>query len=458
MLKIHQLFLRTFVLLFFSILVLISIATYFWSKAIYVEQIEKNLSQNIDSLSVTLTSSDNLETIVKKLKRKINLRITIIDKDGVVVAESDKDRTKMDNHSNRSEIINAKHKGFGKSIRYSNSINKELLYVSKQVLIREEVYYIRMADYIDDIQDKFLSLSFQIIPIFALFLIFAFIGTYIIAKRITNETNNILSFLTKLTRKEEVAYIRSSYTAEFDKIARLLKKVAIRLKKKDRQKDKQTAKLKLANRQKDEIISAISHEFKNPIAVISGYSETILNDEDLPPAMKDKFLNKIHSNSLKMSDIIDRLRLALKLDEGKESGTFSNVSMQKLCTTVIEDLQPNYKNREIVLKGVDISKSVDETLFNIALSNIIENALKYSEDKVYVEVTSQELIITDKGIGIKEEDLEKITRKFYRVSKNGWNNSLGLGLNIVFNILSLHKFKLEIDSELHVGSKFRIKY
>ncbi len=62
--------------------------------------------------------------------------------------------------------------------------------------------------------------------------------------------------------------------------------------KKEKQKAKQTAKLKLANRQKDEIISAISHEFKNPIAIISGYTETIINDKELPDSMKEKFLKK----------------------------------------------------------------------------------------------------------------------------------------------------------------------
>ena len=65
---------------------------------------------------------------------------------------------------------------------------------------------------------------------------------------------------------------------------------------KEKQKAKQNAKLKISNKQKDEIISAISHEFKNPIAIISGYTETILNDEQLPQAMKNKFLNKINED------------------------------------------------------------------------------------------------------------------------------------------------------------------
>ena len=98
-------------------------------------------------------------------------------------------------------------------------------------------------------------------------------------------------------------------------ITKLLNKVAIKLSNKEKQKAKQNAKLKISNKQKDEIISAISHEFKNPIAIISGYTETILNDEEMPQAIKIRFLKKIYSNANKMSSIVDKLRLTLKLEE-----------------------------------------------------------------------------------------------------------------------------------------------
>lgn len=454
----HQLFLRTFILIFLAILFILSVVTYYWSKSIYLEQVEKNLSQNIDSISVVLNDMIHIEDSVEQLKAKTNLRITIIDKDGTVLAESDKDKKSMENHSNRYEVIHAKYEGYGKIIRYSNTVKKEMLYVAKKIQINDHIYYIRMADYLNIINDNFLSLILKIIPVFALFLLIAFFASYIISKRIQKQTNNILSFLVKLTKKEEVTYIESSYIDEFDKIARLLKKVAIRLSKKDKQKAKQTAKLKLANRQKDEIISAISHEFKNPIAIVSGYCETILNDEDLPEPMKNKFLTKIYNNSIKMSNLIDRLRLALKLDEGKEEATFKPTDLKHLCQEVINDLQESYKNRDIILEGEKVKLHVDDALMSIAVSNLIENALKYSEDKIIVQIEPTHIKIIDEGIGISQEEVEKITKKFYRVSKNGWNNSLGLGLNIVLNILNIHKFQLVIHSEPAQGSEFIIKF
>ncbi|WP_228150826.1 sensor histidine kinase [Malaciobacter marinus] len=423
-----------------------------------MEQIEKNLSQNIDSISLVLNNIKDIEKIVNKFKNKTNLRITIIDEKGNVITESDKDKKSMDNHLKRDEIIHARYDDYGKSIRFSDSINKELLYVAKKIKLNDAIYYIRLADYTDKIQENFFKLSFHVIAIITLFLILAFFATYFISIKIKNETDAILKYLIDLSDGRPNYQISSNYTQEFNKIARFLNKVSSKLSKKEKQKSKQTAKLKLANRQKDEIISAISHEFKNPIAIISGYSETLLTDLDLPENMRKKFLHKIQTNGNKMSQIIDKLRLSLKLEEGKQQITTQSCSIKKLCDFAVSDLKDKYKDHEITIEGEDVILKLDETLMEMAISNLVENALKYSENDVIIKITPSSISIIDKGIGIDEKELDLINRKFYRVSKNGWNNSLGLGLFIVQSILSLHNFKLEIKSKLHQGSEFIIKY
>ena len=133
-------------------------------------------------------------------------------------------------------------------------------------------------------------------------------------------------------------------------------------------------------------------------------------------------------------------------------------SMKKTIENCISDLKDKYKNREIILQGEDINLKVDETLISMAISNLIENALKYSEHVVIVNIGENSICVIDKGIGIVQKELENINQKFYRISNNGWNNSLGLGLFIVQSILNLHHFNLEITSEIHKGSQFCIKY
>jgi signal transduction histidine kinase len=461
LLKIHQLFLRTYITIFAAILITLTLVTYFWAKNLYLNQIEKNLIQNIDTLSIVLKNSNNMNnirSIVRDLHTKLNLRITIIDESGNVIAESDKDLAHINNHANRVEIIQAKNVGIGKDTRNSETVQKQLLYIAKKINIDTSIYYIRMADYTNKITDNFMKLTLEIFMYITFFLIIAFLATYFISLRIKKETDNVLYFLTQLTNKKTSFPLKSTYTYEFYKITKLLNKVAMKLSKKEKQKAKQTAKLKLSNRQKDEIISAISHEFKNPIAIISGYSETILNDEQIPQIMKNKFLTKIHTNANKMSQIIDKLRLTLKLEEGKQELLLIPCSMKKLIENCISDLKDKYKNRDILIVGDDISLKVDETLISMAISNLIENALKYSENEVIVNISETSICIVDKGIGIEEKELENINQKFYRISNNGWNNSLGLGLFIVQSILNLHNFRLEIKSEIKKGSQFYINY
>ena len=461
MLKIHQLFLRTYLAIFVAILITVTLSTYFWAKNLYLNQVEKNLIQNIDILSVILEDTkdiNSIKDIIKDLSKKLNLRISIINENGEVVAESHKNIEDIKNHSNRVEIIEARNIGLGKDTRVSETLNKDLIYIAKKVSFNKETYYLRMADYTNKITDNFKKLTFEIFIYISFFLIIAFISTYFISIKIQRETDSILYFLKEITNKKKPIFLQSNYTFEFYKIAKLLNKVAKKLSKKDEIKAKHTAKLTLANRQKDDIISAISHEFKNPIAIISGYSQTLIEDENLSPTLKIKFLNKILSNSNKMSQIVDKLRLTLKLQDNNHKLILNKVSIKKIVENSISDLKIKYKNREIKVLGVDKEINADEILIGIAISNLIENALKYSQEDVIIEINENSISITDKGIGISQENLENIFKKYYRATSNNWNNSLGLGLFIVKSILNVHNFKLEIDSKIGNGSTFKIYY
>ena len=461
MLKIHQLFLRTYLAIFVAILITVTLSTYFWAKNLYLNQVEKNLIQNIDILSVILEDTkdiNSIKDIIKDLSKKLNLRISIINENGEVVAESHKNIENIKNHSNRVEIIEARNIGLGKDTRVSETLNKDLIYIAKKVSFNEEIYYLRMADYTNKITDNFKKLTFEIFIYISFFLIIAFISTYFISIKIQRETDSILYFLKEITNKKKPIFLQSNYTFEFYKIAKLLNKVAKKISKKDEIKAKHTAKLTLANRQKDDIISAISHEFKNPIAIISGYSQTLIEDENLSPTLKIKFLNKILSNSNKMSQIVDKLRLTLKLQDNNHKLILNKVSIKKIVENSISDLKIKYKNREIKVLGVDKEINADEILIGIAISNLIENALKYSQEDVIIEINENSISIRDKGIGISQENLENIFKKYYRATSNNWNNSLGLGLFIVKSILNVHNFKLEIDSKIGNGSTFKIYY
>ena len=432
---------------------------YYWTKDFYITQTKNSLLSHIEIISFELDRESNLDLIAKKIKKSLELRLTIVSFDGTVVAESHKDKTKMDNHKYRDEIMQASKEEYGFKIRHSKTISKDLLYIVKKYTLNSEDIYIRLSKELESINEQIYSLGLKIFVVLTLFFISVFTITYRISKELEKEMQKIAEFLGSLTKKKKSTYIRSEFSLEFSNITNLLTKVSQILVKKDKQKSKYTSKLQTSNQQKDDIISAISHEFKNPIAVINGYSQTLLDDEDLNPNIRKKFLDKIYRNGTKLSDLIDTLRLSIKLDSGKQSMNFSTINLYDVVTDTVENIKLNYPKRETIIKGnKEILIKADPSLFSVVISNLVENAFKYSEDEVIISFDEASLNIKDSGIGISAKNLENITSKFYRVHENSWNNSLGLGLFIVNNIVNLHNFSLEIQSKENEGSTFSIKF
>ncbi|MEA3354183.1 MAG: HAMP domain-containing sensor histidine kinase [Campylobacterota bacterium] len=457
--KLHQFYLRRFIALFIVLFVVVGTITYYWLQNFYIEQTKNALLQNIQLISYKIDEKTDLDTYTKNIKNDLNIRVTIIDKEGVVIAESHEDKKLMDNHKYREEVIQSNSEPFGCIIRHSDTINKDFLYVVKKFTINKNIFYIRTAKKLSTINEKIFKLGIDIFAVLVIFFILLFYAAFKINKRVQNEIDTILKFLFNLTKKRKSSYIRSDFSQEFEQITTLLTKVSKILTKQDKQKSKYTAKLKASNEQKDNIISAISHEFKNPIAVINGYSQTLIDDPNMNEQIQKKFLKKIYKSGNRLSDLIDTLRLSIKLDEKKQTLKFKNVNLYNITKDSVESLLSNYKNRDIeIITDKEVTIYADETLLSIAIVNLIENALKYSEDKVTVKLTKTSIEVIDTGIGISKDNINNITDKFYRVSSNGWNNSLGLGLSIVLNIISQHNFKLEIQSVENKGSTFIIHF
>ena len=459
MLKFHQIVLRKFLALFLALFIIVGAIIYYWVYEFYIDTTKKSLQQDIELLSLQINNKTNLDILVQKVKKKIHARITFIGADGVVLAESDKNKRDMENHRYRDEIMQADKNAFGFKVRRSHTLNKELLYVAKKENIGGKTIYIRLAREIKGIQAEIFSLGLKILSALILFFIAIFVVTYKINTQIEYETGKIVNFLKSLAKKKKSTYISSDYSQEFSLITKLLTKVAQIIVKKEKKKTKYTEQLKAANKQKDDIISAISHEFKNPIAIINGYSQTLLEDEDLNTAIRKKFLGKIHTNGEKLSNLIDTLRLSMKLDGDHQSIITKKTNLFMLTQECAQNLQLSYPGRIVVVEGdKDAEVDIDATLFGIVINNLIENAIKYSEDEVHIIVSDKKLEVKDSGIGISEKDLKNITEKFYRVQQQRWNNSLGLGLFLVNKIINLHHFTLHISSKVNEGSTFSISF
>jgi len=382
------------------------------------------------------------------------LRVTLVNENGVVLAESNADKETMDNHGSRYEIMQANSQEYAFITRYSKTVKADFLYVAKKVSFHNSKIYIRLSMSLAQIMEDFYSLWMK--------LFFVFMGAIIIAgfiskkmsEKVVYDISQITTYLDEISNKNYKAVIKTKYFFEFLQISLLLKNLVKKLAKNDKKKIKNIAKLRLINKQRNDILSALSHEFKNPIASIMGYAQTIEEDADMPDKIRKKFLAKITSNGKKISQMLDRLAMSVKLDNGDLDIKPSKFDLAKLCHEVATNLGSKYKDRDIHVEVQTTQVLSDKTMLELVLINLVDNALKYSKDDVKIVLENNKLIVVDNGIGIKKDDLEKVTSKFYRVEKNSWDNSMGIGLAMVTYILKSLDTSLEIKSEFANGSEF----
>ena len=454
MLRIHQLFFLNVLGLFIAALFVASLISYFTLKSMIIHDGEERLIENINLLEPLLTTTQDFDRFVAQAAGRTFLRVTVIDESGEVIAESDADKETMENHAGRVEVMHAMTEPYGVAVRYSNTIKTDFIYVAHKINTPDKTFYIRLAMSLEGVMDHFYALWIQLVGAFGALIILALIIAYKISKKARFDILQITNYLDQISAKNYRAVLKPEYFREFLQISIMLKNLVKKLNNRDKQKRKHTAKLRLINKQQNDILSAISHEFKNPIAAIMGYAETLHDDLSLDPKIREKFLDKILSNTHRVTLMLDRLALSVKLENNDLSIKPTLFELSDVCLDSISILQAKYSDRSIRYVGISKTVFADKTMLELILTNLIDNALKYSEEEVTVTLTDTTVSISDKGIGIASSELDKITSKFYRVQKNRWDNSMGLGLSIVSYILKLHDTELRIESTQGVGSTF----
>lgn len=458
MLMLHQHVTRALLTLFLGTLCLSGLVSYFTIKSDNIERYQIELESHIKIIKHQLPNIEDLEAFAKMIKESSNIRFTLIDEAGVVLVDSDKDNETMDNHSHREEIIKAQKMEFAHAVRFSDSVQSNFLYVAHRVKLDDRILFLRLATNIDTIMHTFYDLWIKLTIIFGLNILAGLYGAYIFSQKVRHEIDKIIENLQQIADKDYKISLSSHFCLEFFEIANYLKKLAAKLEKRAKQKRKYTAKIKLISQQRSDVISAISHEFKNPIASIMGYAQTLLDDPHANPQIRERFLGKIVQNGQKISGMIDRLTLTTKFENGDFNTQNSTFDVVKMTQDIAQSFREKHHNRPIVCTLPETFPiTADRTMIEIVISNLIDNALKYSDDTIEIYLKEGSLHVKDNGVGIKEEEIEKVTQKFYRSNSHSWDNSMGLGLALVNYILKMHNSMLEIQSSLGVGSDFSFK-
>ncbi len=213
---------------------------------------------------------------------------------------------------------------------------------------------------------------------------------------------------------------------------------------------------------KSEFLNTAAHELRTPLAGIYGYSELLINF-DYKPEKSNQFLSIIHDQSKLLTSIIDDLLDLAKIESANEH--FIDRRQANLVDTLDQACEQariiaRWKNIQIQCFYPDeIEAYFDSEKIRRALVNLLSNAVKYSDKDTLIEVhcnqgPSDEQIITirDQGVGMSEEELDRLGEKFFRADKSGNIPGTGLGVSISNQIIQLHGGKLSYESSLGVGT------
>lgn len=217
---------------------------------------------------------------------------------------------------------------------------------------------------------------------------------------------------------------------------------------------------------RQKFISDISHEFQTPLTSIQGFAN-ILKEEDLPKEQRVKYANIILYNSKRLSSLAKNMLQLTLLDREEIELEISNYSLVNQMNRVIstQENQATEKNIEIVFETPkkDIFIDGDEQRLEQVWTNIISNAIKYTNEGGLITITMKksskdiEVSIEDTGIGMSKEVVSHIFERFYREDKARNVEGNGLGLAIVKSIVDLHHGKINILSQVDVGTNFIVK-
>ncbi len=226
--------------------------------------------------------------------------------------------------------------------------------------------------------------------------------------------------------------------------------------------------LQRVEQSRQEFVSNVSHELKTPLSSIKVLTESLIFQENAPVEMYQEFFEDINSEVDRLNNIITDLLTLVRLDQREIPLNITNIDVNEMTQNILKRLIPLAKRKEIKLiyeSHKDIIAEIDEVKFTLALSNLIENAIKYTanggEVKVILQSDLQDAFITvqDTGIGIAKEEQSKIFERFYRTDKtrNRETGGTGLGLAITYKTVVMHNGAIQVESEEGVGSIFTVQ-
>ena len=375
-----------------------------------------------------------------------NYRITWVSPEGDVLFDDEADTSTMQNHMERPEIKQALKEGYGEAVRHSYTLADQQYYAAKRL---PDGSVLRMSV----AQLSVWSLLFGFGQPICFVVLAALILSYVLASRIAAK---IVKPINELDLTQPNRYYGEE---NYEEIEPLLRHIAAQ----QAQLRSDQEEIEKAALIRQEFSANVSHELKTPLHAISGYAELLENglvkEEDIKP-----FAEKIHAESLRMTRLIEDIIDLTKLDNGGTKMKWENCDFYRIVENTVDTVETAASAMDIsfTLSGETAPvTAIPQLLYSIAY-NLCENAIKYNHrgGSVSISVSQGErytvLTVRDTGVGIPEEEQERIFERFYRVDKSRSKEAggTGLGLSIVKHAVLIHNGTIRHNSSLGEGCEF----
>lgn len=232
--------------------------------------------------------------------------------------------------------------------------------------------------------------------------------------------------------------------------------------------NKMLKRMKVLDDSRQEFVANVSHELKTPMTSIKVLADSLAGQENVPVELYQEFMQDIAVEIDRENQIITDLLSLVKMDKKASELNVEKVNINEMMENILKRLKPiaDKKNVELVLESYrPIVAEIDEVKMSLALTNLVENGIKYNIQDGWVHVILNAdhkyfyVSVADSGIGIPQESLDRIFERFYRVDKSHSREigGTGLGLAITRNAIVMHRGAIKVKSEEHKGTTFSVR-
>ena len=232
--------------------------------------------------------------------------------------------------------------------------------------------------------------------------------------------------------------------------------------------NKMLARMKVLDESRSEFVSNVSHELKTPMTSMKVLADSLVGQQGVPEELYQEFLQDITAEIDRENRIITDLLSLVKMDKKTADLSIQHMDINQLLEDILKRLRPIADKRSIDLildSFRPVEADVDEIKFTSAISNLVENAIKYNVDDGWIRVSIDAdhkyfyVTVADSGMGIPEDSLERIFERFYRVDKSHSREigGTGLGLAITRSTIAMHHGVIKVFSREGEGTTFSVR-